>query len=102
MVLLGLDDGAGWDGQTEKMAKENVYSVTGCGAITSNTINASRPYSPCTAYAGTSTTEVRFRTSLSAGSYLTELMFYYMKHAEVARSTCSLLRGRHWIGSTLG
>ena len=51
--------------------------VTGCGAITSNTINASRPYSPCTAYAGTSTTEVRFRTSLSAGSYLTELMFYY-------------------------
>ena len=34
--------------------------VTGCGAITSNTINASRLYSPCTAYAGTSTTEVRF------------------------------------------
>ena len=27
MVLLGLGDGAGWDGQTEKMAKENVYSA---------------------------------------------------------------------------
>ena len=48
--------------------------VTGCGAITSNTINASRLYSPCTAYASTSTTEVRTHTSLSAGSYLTEIM----------------------------
>ena len=52
--------------------------VTGCGAITSNTINASRLYSLCTAYASTSTTEVRTRTSLSAGSYLTEQMFYHM------------------------
>ena len=48
--------------------------VTGCGAITSNTINASRLYSPCTAYTSTSTTEVRTHTSLSAGSYLTEIM----------------------------
>ena len=36
--------------------------------------NASRLYSPCTAYASTSTTEVRTHTSLSAGSYLTEIM----------------------------
>ena len=48
--------------------------VTGCGAITSNTINASRLYSPCPAYTSTSTTEVRTHTSLSAGSYLTEIM----------------------------
>ena len=27
MVLLGLGDGAGWDGQTEKMAEGNVYSA---------------------------------------------------------------------------
>ena len=48
--------------------------VTGCGAITSNTIDSSRLYTPCTAYASTSTTEVRTHTSLSAGSYLTEIM----------------------------